>query len=57
MTGELRAQRREPCEEPCEYEEKGEECPLRLHSIDSNNAENLAGPPLIYGHRYHTFCL
>lgn len=29
MTGELRAQRREPCEEPCEYEEKGEECPDR----------------------------
>ena len=40
-----------------EEEEKGEECPLRLHSIESNNADNLAGPPLIYGHRYHTFCL
>ena len=29
MTGELRAQRREPCDQPCQYEAVDEECPDR----------------------------
>jgi hypothetical protein len=29
VTGELRAQRREPCDQPCQYEAVDEECPDR----------------------------
>lgn len=28
-----------------------------LNTIKSDNAEKLAGPPLVCGHRYHAFCL
>lgn len=38
-------------------EEEEDECSLCLNDIDSNDAENPAGPSLVCGHRYHAFCL
>lgn len=38
-------------------EEEEEECSVCLNALQSNDADNPAGPPLKCGHRYHAFCL
>lgn len=39
-------------------EEEGEdECSVCFNVIESDDAHNPAGPPLLCGHRYHAFCL
>jgi len=38
-------------------EEEEDECSVCLNAIESNDAANPAGPPLVCGHRYHAFCL
>jgi len=38
-------------------EEDEDECSVCLNAIESNDADNPAGPPLACGHRYHAFCL
>ena len=40
-----------------EEEEEEDECSVCLNAIHSGDADNPAGPPLICGHRYHSFCL
>jgi hypothetical protein len=44
-----------------QVEEEGEkdkdECSVCLNAIDSSDADNPAGPPLLCGHRYHASCL
>jgi len=40
-----------------EEEEEGDECSVCLTVIDSGDAKNPAGPPLLCEHRYHAFCL
>jgi len=37
--------------------EQEEECSVCLNAIESDDANNPAGPPLVCGHRYHAFCL
>jgi hypothetical protein len=48
-------------EEEGEAEEEGEdeedECLVCLTVIDSGDAKNPAGSPLLCAHRYHAFCL
>jgi hypothetical protein len=40
-----------------EEEEEKSECSVCLNVIESDDARNPAGPPLLCGHRYHAFCL
>ena len=40
-----------------EEEEEEEECSVCLNVIESDDANNPAGPPLVCGHLYHAFCL
>jgi len=40
-----------------EEEEEGEKCAVCLNTIDSDDVDNPAGPPLTCSHRYHAFCL
>jgi hypothetical protein len=38
-------------------EDEEEECSVCLNVIDSTDADDPPGPPLLCGHRYHAFCL